>query len=105
MRKAPADIGLERLEAAVRRIATETSGRQARGVPDNQPITCTPEAFQLPKIYFWAPTATGDCCAASLPWGDLNIEDIIRRAATAHGPAELAVRYVNAADPSRCAAP
>jgi hypothetical protein len=113
MRRVPTEAALERLAAAVRRIAAETSGRGDQAArlarafvsvdailtdAENQPVACSPGAFYLPKVYFRAPTATGDCCAASLPWGEFDIEGIIRRADTSHGRAGLTVRYVSAAD-------
>lgn len=75
--------------AAVGAIVTEDDGTQ---------IAATPEAFCLPKVLFRTPTASGDCCTPSLPWGDLDIRAIIRRAESAVGPNGIAIHYVSAED-------
>lgn len=64
---------------------------------DHQPVPCDAEAFRLPKVYFESPTVTGDCCTTRLPWGDLDVESIIRRAETTTA-AGLTVRYVSRED-------
>ena len=65
---------------------------------DGRPVPCTPASFQLPKVYFETPTASGDCCTARLPWGELDIDGIIERADVAVAPDGMTIRYVNAAD-------
>jgi hypothetical protein len=61
-------------------------------------IPCAADAFQLPKVYFDAPTASGDCCTTRLPWGELDIGRIIRHADTAASAEGVIVYYVNADD-------
>lgn len=65
---------------------------------DGMPLAVTPEAFRLPKVLFSAPSASGDRCTPSLPWGNLDIRAIIQRAETAVGPGGVVVRYVSAGD-------
>ncbi len=65
---------------------------------DGTPMAVTPKAFCLPKVLFRTPTASGDCCTPSLPWGDLDIPAIIRRANRAVRPGGVAVHYVSAED-------
>jgi hypothetical protein len=65
---------------------------------DGAPLSCAPDAFHLPKVLFRTPTVSGDCCTPSLPWGDLDIAGIIRRAETAVEPSGLTIHYVSLAD-------
>jgi hypothetical protein len=65
---------------------------------DNRPLPCRADAFRLPKVHFYAPTAGGDCCTPRLPWGELDIVGIIRRAELAVDHGGLRVRFVSAAD-------
>lgn len=44
-----------------------------------RPLPCTREAFLLPKVVFTTPYASGDCPTTALPWGDLQIHDILAR--------------------------
>jgi len=61
-------------------------------------LSCTAEAFELPKVLFRTRTASGDCCTPKLPWGDLDIEGILRRPDIAVGPAGVVIRYARRAD-------
>jgi len=63
-----------------------------------QPTPCTAAGFVLPKVLFRTPSACGDCCTPRLPWGDLDIMGIIKRAELAQDEDGLAIRYVAAAD-------
>ena len=65
---------------------------------DGHLVPCTTDSFGLAKVYFDAPTASGDCCTARLPWGELDIDGIIERADIAVAPDGMTIRYVNAAD-------
>jgi len=65
---------------------------------DGQPIACTAAAFELDKVLFDSPTASGDCCTPKLPWGDIAVGEFLTRCeiAVAHDGTE--VRYLNRAD-------
>ncbi len=62
------------------------------------PLATRPEALLRPKVQFTAPGASGDCCTPDLPWGDLNVREILGRAVTAYGPGGLEVHYVSRED-------
>ena len=64
---------------------------------DGASLSCDVDAFSLPKVFFHAAMASGDCCTPKLPWGDLDIDGIIDRAEMAVGRG-ITVWYVTAAD-------
>lgn len=47
---------------------------------DDRPVACEPAAFELPKVTFRSPDASGDCCTPGLPWRGLDVAGMIRRA-------------------------
>jgi hypothetical protein len=65
---------------------------------DRKPVPCASRSFELAKVIFETPTASGDCCTPRLPWGALDIEGVIRRAGTAVAPDGLTVHYASAPD-------
>jgi hypothetical protein len=65
---------------------------------DGQPVASTAAAFELPKVLFRAPAASGDCCTPKLPWGDIAVGDFLTRCEVAVADDGTEVRYVNRAD-------
>ncbi|GAA4937656.1 hypothetical protein HD597_004739 [Nonomuraea thailandensis] len=63
-----------------------------------EPMEVRPEAFLRPKVRFTAPGAGGDCCTPALPWGDLDVRELLDRAITAVGPGGLEVHHVSRDD-------
>ena len=61
---------------------------------DDVPVRCDPAAFELPKVLFHSPTASGDCCTPALPWGDLPIADFIGRCETVTAVSGFKIRYL-----------
>jgi hypothetical protein len=62
-----------------------------------KPVPLDAAAFELPKVLFRSPTASGDCCTIRLRWGDIDVVGIIERATTTHGDGTT-VRYASSAD-------
>jgi hypothetical protein len=65
---------------------------------DGNPVPCTVASFQLPKVLFRAGSVSGDCCTPGLPWGGLDIDGFIDRAAVVCCRDGTEIRYVAAAD-------
>lgn len=65
---------------------------------EGMPLSWSPRSFHLSKVFFRAPTASGDCCTPALPWGRLDIPGIIDRADSVTDPSGLTVRFVSARD-------
>jgi hypothetical protein len=65
-----------RLAAAFAQVAAQLTD------DDGSPVPCEPATFHLPKLYFKTTWASGDCCTAKLPWGELDIKAILARAET-----------------------
>jgi hypothetical protein len=61
---------------------------------DGAAIRCEPAAFDLTKVLFRSPGASGDCCTPALPWGDLAVADYIARCETATAASGFKVRYL-----------
>jgi hypothetical protein len=61
---------------------------------DGVPVRCDPAAFELPKVLFHSPAASGDCCTPALPWGDLPIADFIGRCETVTAVSGFKIRYL-----------
>jgi hypothetical protein len=58
------------------------------------PLRCEPAAFELPKVLFHSPAASGDCCTPALPWGDLPVADFIARCETVTTESGFKIRYL-----------
>lgn len=65
---------------------------------DGHPIPLAPAAFLRPKVQFWTPTASGDCCTPALDWGELPMSDFLDRARTVTDPDGLEVHYLQRED-------
>ena len=65
---------------------------------DGVPVACEPAAFDLPKLLFRTPAASGDCCTPALPWGDLPVADFLSRCQVATAAGGFKVRYLTRAD-------
>jgi hypothetical protein len=65
---------------------------------DGHLLACDAAAFQQPKIFFRTDAASGDCCTPRLPWGGLEIGNIVDRAKIAKDDSGFSVRYVTIAD-------
>lgn len=61
---------------------------------DGVPVGCDPAAFELPKVLFHSPAASGDCCTPALPWGDLPVADFIGRCETVTAMSGFKIRYL-----------
>lgn len=80
-------------EDAQRMAAAFTSLRAELFDDDHARIAESSSAFALPKALFRTSSASGDCCTPRLPWGDLDVEAYLRRAASTEIDRYL-VRYV-----------
>jgi hypothetical protein len=79
-------------------LATAFTEMRARLTNDDGfPVPCDPEAFRLPKVLFRTPTASGDCCAPTLPWGNLPVTDFLERCDEASA-GDFTIRYLNRQD-------
>jgi hypothetical protein len=54
--------------------------------------------FDLPKILFRSPCASGDLCTPELPWGDLPVREFIARSDTTIDAYGTVIRYVSLPD-------
>lgn len=61
---------------------------------DGAPVRCEPVAFELPKVLFRSPAASGDCCTPALPWGGLPVADFIARCETVTAASGFKIRYL-----------
>jgi hypothetical protein len=66
----------------------------AKGVP----VVCAPAAFGLPKVLFRSPSACGDCCTPTLPWGDLPVTEFLTRCRVATAAEGFDIRYLDRDD-------
>ncbi|NYH90369.1 hypothetical protein [Actinopolymorpha rutila] len=64
---------------------------------DGVPLRCNAAAFDLPKVLFRSPGASGDCCTPALPWKDLPIADFLTRCEVARADG-FEIRYLHRAD-------
>jgi hypothetical protein len=84
-------------EQAPRMTAAFASVGAALTDADGRSIALGVGAFELAKVLFRTATASGDCCTPKLPWGELDIDAILRRADTAVRDG-LTVHYVGLPD-------
>ena len=75
-----------------------TSVQAALTDQDGKAVPLASESFLLPKVFFRTPSASGDCCAPTLPWGALNVLRIIDRAALVRCGDGTEIRYVSGDD-------
>jgi hypothetical protein len=88
--------GDQRQAAALAAAFISVSARLAD--KDGTLVRCAPAAFELPKVLFRSPAASGDCCTPALPWGDLPIADFIAGCETATAAPGFRIRYLALAD-------
>ncbi len=86
------------LEQAPALAAGFASVRASLADADGVPISCAPAAFGLPKVLFRSPGACGDCCTPALPWGQVPVEDFLKRCRSATAREGFEIRYVDRLD-------
>jgi hypothetical protein len=78
--------------------AAFASVRAVLSSADGAPVRCESAAFELPKVLYHSPAASGDCCTPALPWGDLPVADFLARCETATAASGFRIRYLSRED-------
>jgi hypothetical protein len=56
------------------------------------------DPFERAKLYFRAPSASGDLCTPDLPWGSLPVREFIARADSTTSTCGTVIRYISRLD-------